>query len=180
MVGRLVPAKGPLLLLHALEQVRSQGIAVSLTFVGDGPERRELEDFVREHRLTDAVTMTGALNHEQTLERVANADIFVLASFAEGVPVALMEAMALGVPCISTFIAGIPELIDHECDGILVPAGSVEELTNAILRLAADPELRRRLAEAARGHVLRDYHLPDNLNLLAATFKRRLASPQQS
>ncbi|HEX6494687.1 MAG TPA: glycosyltransferase family 4 protein, partial [Acidobacteriaceae bacterium] len=111
-----------------------------------------------------------------TLQHVADADLFVLASFAEGIPVALMEAMALGVPCISTYIAGIPELIDHDHDGILVPAGSVSELTKAILRLARDSALRERFAEAARAHVLRDYHLAENLKRLADTLNRRIAS----
>jgi glycosyltransferase involved in cell wall biosynthesis len=176
MVGRLVPTKGPLLLLQAVERLRSQDVAIALTVIGDGPERGELEAFLRHHQLSGIVTLTGALNHDETLAHVARADLFVLASFAEGIPVALMEAMALGVPCISTYIAGIPELIDHERDGILVPAGSVDELTNAILRLARDAGLRRRFAEAARAHVLREYHLPENLKLLAATWKRRLAS----
>ena len=176
MVGRLVPTKGPLLLLQAIEQLRSQGIVLTLTLIGDGPERADLENFIRQHDLTGVVTLTGALNHDETLKHVAGADLFVLASFAEGIPVALMEAMALGVPCVSTYIAGIPELIDHDHDGILVPAGSVDELTKAILRLARDPALRRRFAEAARAHVLRDYHLTENLKLLADTLNRRTAS----
>jgi glycosyltransferase involved in cell wall biosynthesis len=176
MVGRLVPTKGPLLLLQAIAQVQRQGIAIALTIIGEGPERTHLESFIRQHQLNDAVTLTGSLNHHQTLAHVAAADLFVLASFAEGIPVALMEAMALGVPCISTYIAGIPELIDHDRDGILVPAGSVDDLANAILRLARDPGLRHRFAEAARAHVLREYHLPDNLQQLAATLNRRLAA----
>jgi glycosyltransferase involved in cell wall biosynthesis len=180
MVGRLVAAKGAFLLLQAVERVHTQGIAVQLTIVGDGPERGALETFLRQHQLTDIVTLTGALNHDQTLERVAGADLFVLASFAEGIPVALMEAMALGVPCISTYIAGIPELIDHDHDGILVPAGSVDALTDAILRLARDPAQRQRFAAAARAHVLREYHLPDNLKLLAATLRRRLSAPKRA
>ncbi len=180
MVGRLVPTKGPLLLLQAIERVRNHGLGVSLTLVGDGPERADLETFIRQHRLAEVVTLTGALNHDQTLERVAAADLFVLASFAEGIPVSLMEAMALGVPCVSTYIAGIPELIESERDGILVPAGSVDDLANAILRLARDPELRRRLAAAARNRVLREYSLSDNLKLLADTLGRRLTGTDRS
>jgi colanic acid/amylovoran biosynthesis glycosyltransferase len=174
MVGRLVPTKGPLLLLQAIERVRDNGIAVSLTLVGDGPERPDLEAYIRNHEMRDIVTLTGALNHDQTLFRVAAADLFVLASFAEGIPVSLMEAMALGVPCISTYIAGIPELIESGRDGILVPAGSVHDLTEAILRLARDSGLRRRLAEAACHRILREYSLIDNLKLLATTLDRRL------
>jgi glycosyltransferase involved in cell wall biosynthesis len=179
MVGRLVPTKGPLLLLQAVAQLRSEGIAVALTIIGDGPERADLESFIQQHDLTSIVMLTGALNHDETLKQVAGADLFVLASFAEGIPVSLMEAMALGVPCISTYIAGIPELIDHDHDGILVPAGSVDELTRAILRLARDPALRQRLAEAARAHVLREYHLPENLKLLADTLNRRISASQR-
>ncbi|HEX4581975.1 MAG TPA: glycosyltransferase family 4 protein [Acidobacteriaceae bacterium] len=179
MVGRLVPTKGPLLLLQAVAQLRSHGIAAALTIIGDGPERADLESFMQQHDLTSVVTLTGALNHDETLKHVAGADLFVLASFAEGIPVSLMEAMALGVPCISTYIAGIPELIDHDRDGILVPAGSVDELTRAILRLARDPALRQRLAEAARAHVLREYHLPENLKLLADTLNRRISASQR-
>jgi colanic acid/amylovoran biosynthesis glycosyltransferase len=174
MVGRLVPTKGPLFLLQALERVRNQGIAVSLSLVGDGPERADLEAFIEKHGLAEIVTLTGALNHDQALEQVAAADLFILASFAEGIPVSLMEAMALGVPCISTYIAGIPELIESDRDGVLVPAGSVDDLAEAILRLARDPELRQRLAVAARNRVLREYSLSDNLKLLAATLDRRL------
>ena len=176
VVGRLVSAKGPLLLLQALQQVRAQGIPMSLTLVGTGPERETVEAFLDRHAMRDGVTLTGALNHDQTLERVARADLFVLASFAEGIPVALMEAMAIGVPCISTYIAGIPELIHHEHNGLLVPAGSVDDLTAAIVRLARDPDLRHRLAEAARSHVLREYHLPENLKQLAAALQRRFAA----
>jgi glycosyltransferase involved in cell wall biosynthesis len=176
MVGRLVPTKGPTLLLQAVEKVRSQGIAIALTIIGDGPERTDLESFIRQRDLSGLVTLTGALTHDETLKHVAGADLFVLASFAEGIPVALMEAMALGVPCISTYIAGIPELIAHDHDGILVPAGSVDELTKAILRLARDPALRQRFADAARAHVLREYHLPENLKLLAETLNRRISA----
>jgi glycosyltransferase involved in cell wall biosynthesis len=184
MVGRLVPTKGPLLLLQAflraMDQLRNDAIALELTLIGDGPERADLESFIQQHELAKLVTLTGALNHDETLQHVVNADLFVLASFAEGIPVALMEAMALGVPCISTYIAGIPELIDNDHDGILVPAGSVDDLTKAIVRLARDPALRQRFAEAARAHVLRDYDLTENLKLLADTLNRRISSSRRT
>ncbi len=178
MVGRLVPAKGPMLLLEAFRKARAAGAAVTLTLVGDGPVRPEIERFLKEHGLCDVVTLAGALNHDQTLAAVAAADLFVLASFAEGIPVALMEAMALGVPCISTLVAGIPELIVSGRDGILVPAGSVEALTEAILQLARDPEQRQRLGESGRQQVLREYLLDTNLQKLAETWTRRLSAEE--
>lgn len=178
MVGRLVPAKGPMLLLEAFRRARATFPSLMLSLVGDGPERPKMERFLDEHGLRDVVTLAGALNHDRTLAKVAAADVFVLASFAEGIPVALMEAMALGVPCISTLVAGIPELIVPGRDGILVPAGSIEALTDAILALARDPELRERLGSSGRKQVLQEYRLETNLQILADNWKRRLSAEE--
>jgi colanic acid/amylovoran biosynthesis glycosyltransferase len=176
-VGRLVPAKGQLLLLRALLQLRSRGSIVNLLLVGDGPDRPHLEAFVRTHALEQQVTFAGARNHDEALEVLSTADMCVLASFAEGIPVALMEAMAMGIPCISTFTAGIPELLHHEEEGLLVPAGSVDDLASAIETLSANEELRQRFSMLGRARVLKDYNLATNLQLLASTFAERLANP---
>ncbi len=179
-VGRLVPAKGQLLLLRALLLLRSRGLIVHLQLVGDGPDRGHLEAFVRTHALGQQVTFAGARNHDQTLQLLSTADICVLASFAEGIPVALMEAMAMGIPCISTFTAGIPELLHHEEEGLLVPAGSVDDLAAAIETLASSEQLRRRFSVLGRARVLEDYNLAVNLQLLAGTFAARLSAPTAS
>jgi colanic acid/amylovoran biosynthesis glycosyltransferase len=176
-VGRLVPAKGQLLLLRALLQLRSRRSIVNLLLVGDGPDRPHLEAFVRTHALEQQVTFAGARNHDEALEVLSTADMCVLASFAEGIPVALMEAMAMGIPCISTFTAGIPELLHHEEEGLLVPAGSVDDLASAIETLSANEELRQRFSMLGRARVLKDYNLATNLQLLASTFAERLANP---
>src|SRR5271155_5649834 len=131
-VGRLVAAKGQHILLQAFSRVRSKGQAVHLTYIGDGSDRTSLEREVAELQLGGDVTFCGALNHDQTREQIAKADIFALASFAEGIPVALMEVMAMGIPCVSTRIAGIPELIQDKVDGLLVPPSSVESFASAI------------------------------------------------
>ena len=125
--------------------------------------------------MQQAVTFTSALSHAETLAHVRDADIFVLASFAEGVPVALMEAMAFGVPCISTTIAGIPELISAGQDGLLVPPANSIALADAIESLAQDPALRAFLGHSARRRILRDYNLPLNHEFLAKSFQARLA-----
>ena len=109
--GRLVAAKGHMILLEALRLLRARGLFLRATLIGSGPELARLEDFVAQHGMTGAVTFTSAMSHPQTLALLRRADLFALASFAEGIPVALMEAMSLGVPCVSTSIAGIPELI---------------------------------------------------------------------
>jgi glycosyltransferase involved in cell wall biosynthesis len=112
--------------------------------------------------------------HEPTLALVAQADVFVLASFAEGLPVALMEAMALGVPCVSTTIAAIPELIQDGANGLLVPPGNPHALQFALSRLALDAPLRAALALQARSTVERDYNLAINLDRLAQVWSERL------
>jgi colanic acid/amylovoran biosynthesis glycosyltransferase len=173
-VGRLVAAKGQHILLQAFSRVRSKGQAVHLTYIGDGPDRTSLEREVAEYRLGEHVTFRGALNHDQTREQMAKADIFALASFAEGIPVALMEAMAMGIPCVSTSVAGIPELIRDNVDGLLVPPSSAESFASAIESLVLDHALRERLGTTGRAHVVEHYNLPVNLNLLASKFERCL------
>jgi len=170
-VGRLVPAKGQHILLRAFSLVRSKGYSVHLTFIGDGPDRPTLEREVSERDLAAHVTVLGSLNHDQTRERVSHADIFALASFAEGVPVALMEAMAMGIPCVSTVVAGIPELIRDKIDGLLVPASSVDAFASAIELLLLDDDSRRRLGASARTRIIECYNLTDNLKLLASMFE---------
>ena len=173
--GRLVPAKGHHILLQALERLHQRNVQVHATLIGGGAERNGLERFVRLHGLEEVVTFASALPHAETLSLVRSADVFVLASFAEGVPVALMEAMAFGLPCISTQIAGIPELIRSGVEGLLVAPGNVEELAQAIESLVNDASLRTFLGSSARQKIIRDFNLPLNLERLAEYFEERLA-----
>jgi glycosyltransferase involved in cell wall biosynthesis len=104
----------------------------------------------------------------------ATANIFCLPSFAEGLPVVLMEAMAMQIPCVSTNIAGIPELIRNEVDGLLVPASDLEAIIEALAKLMDDEDLRSRLAASGRSRVLEHYNLPRNVESLAAIFVQRV------
>jgi colanic acid/amylovoran biosynthesis glycosyltransferase len=174
-VGRLVPAKGQLILLLAMSRLIQGGYSIHLTLIGDGSDRKLLEEFVVRQKLTEHVTLLGALNHDQTRDRLAQADIFVLPSFAEGVPVALMEAMAMEIPCISTQITGVPELIRDEIDGLLVPASSDGALADALERLIQSPQLRRQLGASARKKVISCYNLNKNIEKLATVFEQCLA-----
>jgi colanic acid/amylovoran biosynthesis glycosyltransferase len=173
--GRLVAAKGHRTLLEALKLLRDRGIQLHTTLIGDGPERTKLENFVRLYGMQQTVTFTSALSHSETLAHVRNAGVFVLASFAEGIPVALMEAMAFGVPCVSTTIAGIPELINSGKDGLLVPPANPGALAAAIESLAEDSALRAYLGHSARLRIISEYNLPLNHELLASNFQARLA-----
>ena len=173
-IGRLVPAKGHRTLLEAVRQLRDRGVLLNVTFIGSGPELTRLQNFAEAYQLDHAVTFTSALSHQETLTRLRKADIFALASFAEGIPVALMEAMSLGLPCVSTSIAGIPELIRGGVDGLLVPPANPQALADALESLVLDPELRARLGTSARNRVISQYNLPLNQELLAQTFETKL------
>ncbi len=171
--GRMVAAKGHRILLEAIATLVSSGVSVTCTLIGDGPERPALEAQCSRSGIAANVNFLGAKPHQATLDQVATADAFVLASFAEGLPVALMEAMALGIPCVSTTIAAIPELIQDGQNGLIVPPANPVSLSNALLRLAKDPQLREKLGLAARETVVSHYNLATNLDRLAEMWLRR-------
>jgi colanic acid/amylovoran biosynthesis glycosyltransferase len=173
-VGRMVPAKGHLILLRAFAELLRCGYNLRLRLIGDGDGRSGLESFVRSENINASVIFEGSLSHEVTRQRLARADIFVLASFAEGLPVALMEAMAMEIPCVSTFVAGIPELIRDGVEGLLVPPSSEQALFTAMERMVCDADLRRNLAHAGRRRVLELYDLQQNVRMLAGTLQESL------
>jgi colanic acid/amylovoran biosynthesis glycosyltransferase len=113
------------------------------------------------------VEFTGPLPNEAVRDLLRQTDCFALASFAEGVPVAVMEAMALGVPCVATRVTGVPELISDGHDGLLVPPADPNALAAAMERLILDPDLRREFAENGRAKVAAEYNLKDNARVLA-------------
>jgi colanic acid/amylovoran biosynthesis glycosyltransferase len=172
--GRMVAAKGHRILLEALALLSAEGVRYSCALIGDGPERSSLEALCTQLRLDESVQFLGAMAHQPTLSEVSQAEVFVLASFAEGLPVALMEAMATGVPCVSTTIAAIPELIKDNENGLLVPPANPEALFRALQLMANDAVLRRRLGEKARATVEAQYNLERNLDSLALLWMRRL------
>ncbi len=174
-VGRLAPVKAPHVLVAAIAQLVGAGRDVRLRFVGNGPLRSSLETDVSERGLAQRVSFMGWLDQAQVRAVYEDADIFALASFAEGVPVVLMEAMAREIPCVATFVNGIPELIRHEVDGLLVAPSDATQLAAAIARLLDDAALRRRLGAAGRQRVLEKYDLQRNVQQLANIFRRRLA-----
>jgi len=173
-VGRLVPDKGQYILIKAVAYLINKGYQLRLHLVGDGPDRQILESGVAQFGLTKHIVFAGAVNQDQIQDFYNQADIFVLASFAEGIPVVLMEAMVMEIPCITTHITGIPELIGIN-EGILVAPSNVETLANAIALLIDKPDLRRQIGKAGRQQVLQNYELQHNSERLAEIFQRRLA-----
>ena len=161
-VGRLTPAKGQAILLSAMAQLINQAAPVRLSFVGMGPDFDSLERYAKQLNISQYVDFVGAVDQDHILDYYQMADIFVLPSFAEGLPVVLMEAMAMGIPCITTNITGIPELIQNEQNGLLVPASDVDGLINAIRYLIENPPIYLQISEASRNKVLAEYDLFKN------------------
>jgi colanic acid/amylovoran biosynthesis glycosyltransferase len=170
-VGRLAPVKGPHILIAAVDVLIREGRAVHVKFAGDGPHRAELERDVAQRGLDRFVTFEGWQNADSVLALYQQADVFALPSFAEGIPVVLMEAMAMEIPCVTTCITGIPELIRNEVDGLLVTPSSAELLAGAIGRLLDDRDLRLRLGKSGRQRVLQDFDLSRNTALLAEALR---------
>jgi glycosyltransferase involved in cell wall biosynthesis len=131
-VGRLCEQKGQLLLVEAAQQLAAQGVDFELVLAGDGEIRGAIEALITQYNLQGRVRITGWISGEQVRNEILAARALVLPSFAEGLPVVIMEAMALRRPVISTFVAGIPELVHTREHGWLVPPGDVEGLMHAM------------------------------------------------
>ena len=131
-VGRLCEQKGHLLLVEAASQLAAEGLQFRLVLVGDGPLRPQIQTMIAQFGLQDHLEITGWASNYEVQQQILASRAMVLPSFAEGLPVVLMEALALSRPAISTYVAGIPELIESGVCGWLVPAGSVEDLATAM------------------------------------------------
>jgi colanic acid/amylovoran biosynthesis glycosyltransferase len=138
-VGRFAEQKGFPVLLEAAGRLKADGVAVDLTLVGDGALRGEIEALIKRHRLEDCVHLVGWKSNAEVRDLITGSRALVLPSFAEGLPVVIMEALALGRPVVSTWVAGIPELVEPGVCGWLVPPGSSEALAAAIRELLETP-----------------------------------------
>ncbi|GJM18071.1 MAG: colanic acid biosynthesis glycosyltransferase WcaL [Phycisphaeraceae bacterium] len=142
-VGRLSAQKGQLVLIDAFAQLLGRVPRARLVIVGDGEMRADVERAVAQHGIGDRVELTGSLPGDAVRERLAAAHALVLPSFAEGLPMVIMEAFAAGTPVISTAIAGIPELIEHGRSGVVLPAGRADLVADAMETLASTPAPER-------------------------------------
>jgi glycosyltransferase involved in cell wall biosynthesis len=172
-VGRLTPEKGQTVLLEAAAQMIGNGTPVDFVLAGWGPSAEALEAQARSLGIADRVTFAGAVGQDRLSELFASADVFCLPSFAEGVPIVLMEAMASGVPVVTTPIAGIPELVRNEESGVLVPPGRADLLAAALQRLLDDPVEARRLAANGRVAVEKEFDLAVNCRRLREVLEGR-------
>jgi colanic acid/amylovoran biosynthesis glycosyltransferase len=170
-VARLVAIKGHAVLLDALAELERRGIAFHATIAGDGPERAALEARAEQLGLADAVSFLGAVGSDIVPSLYQRAHVFCLPSFAEGLPVSLIEAMASGVPVVTTRIMGTPELVEDGVSGLLVAPGRSDLLADALWRVCTDPELRRALADAGAAKVRSEFESTGPMEKLASALR---------
>ncbi len=175
-IGRLSAQKGQLLLIEAIDKLRRQGQNIRLVLAGDGEMREEIEAYCRKHELTEQVTITGWIDSQTVKQLLEGCLAMVLPSFAEGLPVVIMEAFARHKPVLTTYIAGIPELVkDHE-NGLLFPAGSVDAIVSAIDEIrACTPACRERMGQAGYGAVKARHHIRTEMQKMKRNLEHALA-----
>jgi glycosyltransferase involved in cell wall biosynthesis len=156
-VGRLSPEKGQFGLFEAFARVASELPELQLLLVGDGPDSNGLRSRVDQLGFAGRVKFAGALSEDDAIKAIACSQMLVLPSFMEGLPVVLIEAMAVGTPVIASRVAGIPELVEHGETGLLFTASNWDELASCIRTLAGSEELRERLADGGRKRIASEF-----------------------
>ena len=171
-VARLAPEKGFRYLLEAFSSVAKNSPAVQLRLAGDGPMRSELQEHARLLGIAERVVFLGSATEVEIRNELAAADIFVLPSLAEGLPVSLMEAMSVGVPVIASNVAAVGELIDDGHSGRLVPPTDSGSLERALSELLNSHEKRIAFARAGRIKIEAEFELEQETLKLAEEFKK--------
>ena len=178
-VGRLCEQKGQQLLVDAMRELFDEGLQFELVLAGDGPMRKDIERRIARQGLEDSVQITGWISSEEVRRQISKSRALVLPSFAEGLPVVIMEAMALKRPVITTYIAGTPELVEPGKSGWLFPAGTVPPLKEAIRSCLETPvEQLREMGEIARQQVKRQHDIDIEAQKLLENFEKHARSGQ--
>ena len=158
-VGRLSPEKGVNIIIQALSEVVKEINNIKLTIVGDGPRKAFLESEVEQYNLGNHIAFIGAVPEREVFDRMGECDMLVLSSFMEGIPMVLMEAMALELPVVAPRVAGIPELVIDNENGLLFDPANADQLSEKIIMLAKDSKLRIKLGKEGRKKVLNEYSI---------------------
>ena len=172
-VGRLCEQKGQLLLVRAVAQLVARGVAVELVLAGDGEMRGEIETLIARHQLQDVVRITGWISSDQVRAEILASRALALPSFAEGLPVVVMESMVLRRPVLTTYVAGIPELVHDGENGWLIPAGDVDAVAAGLERVLATPlDQIAAMGERAHQRAVERHSIDTEAAKLAVLIKR--------
>lgn len=182
-IGRLIEKKGFPDLIEACRVLRERGIEFRCQIIGEGPLERSLRDQITAAGLTTVVTLTGPLPQGEVIERLAHGALFALPCVADAgggmdnLPTVVMEAMAAGLPVVSTALGGLPEMVSDGVTGLLVPEHQPFALANAIAKILADQRLARSLGEAGRQWAAELFSIDKNAEALRALFQQVGAFP---
>lgn len=174
-VGELTERKGFVQLIRGCYTLKAMGYGFICHIVGQGHQRQELEDLIRELSLENTVILCGALPHEEVIEKYSQATLFVLPCIKssdgnmDGIPNVLAEAMAMECPVISTNTSAIPELVEHQANGLLIPAGDEVALAAAMARILDEPALREALGRNGRQMIVNTFDVERNVRQFAMT-----------
>lgn len=177
-IGRLVPTKGHDVLIKACAQLLGESVPLRLTIIGAGPLDNELRELACSMGVENHIEFSGALAFEQVLETLESADIFALAprlipgQAPDGIPNVIAEAMALGIPVVTTRVSAIPELVSDGQTGVLVEVDDVDGFARAIASIHTSPEMARQFSAAARERVAKLFNQDANIDELLALFDR--------
>ena len=174
-VGRLAAVKGLPVLFQAVQSLIKTLPGFHLTLIGDGPERAALERMAADMGLSGHLSFVGYKSQSEVATYLGQSDLLVLPSFAEGVPVVLMEAMAAQLPVVTTQIAGVPELVRDGVSGRLVPPGDANALHDALAQVLADPEQAAKMGAAGRAHVSAQYDITTEAGWLGSLLRGYIA-----
>jgi colanic acid/amylovoran biosynthesis glycosyltransferase len=179
-VGRLCEQKGQLLLIQAAKQLAEEGFNFRLTLGGDGEMRSALETLIMQWQLGQYIVITGVATTEEVQRHLQESRALVLPSFGEGLPVAIMEALALGRPVVSTYIAGIPELIYPGKNGWLVPAGDIDALTQALKEvISTSVETLEQMGKLGAEAVAQNHDVLKEAQHLSQLFQQQIQSKSE-
>jgi glycosyltransferase involved in cell wall biosynthesis len=171
----LHPVKNYAFLVQACCQLREMGVRFRCVIVGDGPERQKLARLIRQLGIDDAVALAGHVSHSKIGAYYELADLFVLTSRSEGIPLVLMEAMAQAIVVLAPAITGIPELVIDGGTGYLFRAGDLEEFVWRVQQILSALDKLGPVREAARAHVRENFERKANLEKFADTFLQKIA-----
>jgi colanic acid/amylovoran biosynthesis glycosyltransferase len=169
--GAFIWRKGYEYLLLATRNLLDRGIPACLTIIGDGPERQRLLYTIHDLKLNEAVVLRGQLSPEQVRQQLQESDVFVLSSLSEGVSNAVLEAMACGLPVITTAVGGMREAVTDGIEGYLVPPRDAVAIADALIRLRQDPVTRERMGAAARARIQQDFYLDKQVDAFVDLFR---------
>jgi colanic acid/amylovoran biosynthesis glycosyltransferase len=176
--GSLISLKGHEYALLAIRRLLDQGLRVQLEIIGSGADRQRLVFAIHDLELEPHVRLHGRLTPEEVRQKLQQADLFLLSSVSEGISNAVLEAMACGLPIVTTDSGGMREAVTDGVEGFLVPARDPAAMSGALARFAADPTLRARMGRAGRARVLREFSLHAQIDQWLALYRSILDDKQ--